>query len=337
MPPLKVEYAKSGRSKCALKACQEVLEQGELRIGTGNMMPGAEDFSYKWRHLCCFTKRQLSAVSTVDQLEGFDDLDEGDQKLMLKLIKGQLIDKAELKGAVGRITGSKSPTKKQNIKNSRADEFGVSSDEDTDPPFAAPKPSPKKKKKDPNAPKRPVSAFMYFQKEKLPEAKSDNPGVPVKDVRKMVAKLWDELEDEKGKPYRDLAREDKKRYETALKKYENKGSAAADSDSDSDALPPPPSPPPPPPPAADSDEDDDNDAAASKKGDCKYGANCYRTNPEHLRDWNHPTREKNKSPPTTDSPAIKKPKTDLPPPTPTAKGRKRCEYGSSCFRTAPQV
>eukprot|EP01060_Flectonema_neradi_P040775 TRINITY_DN9419_c0_g1_i2.p1 TRINITY_DN9419_c0_g1~~TRINITY_DN9419_c0_g1_i2.p1 ORF type:complete len:248 (+),score=72.33 TRINITY_DN9419_c0_g1_i2:312-1055(+) len=185
----------------------------------------------------------------------------------------------------------------------------------------------KKKKKDPNAPKRPVSAFMYFQKEKLPEAKLANPGVKVTDVRKMVAKMWDELPDEKGKPYRDQAREDKKRYEAELIKYQNKPKASESDDDDGGALPPPP---PPPPPPADSDSESDDEAPIPKKGDCKYGANCYRTSAEHLRDWNHP-KKKNKTPPS--DPPVKKPKPDDPPAT---GGRKRCEYGSSCFRTAPQ-
>ena len=96
MPPLRVEYAKSGRSKCTLKECSKLLDKGQIRIGTGTLMPGADELSYKWRHVCCFTKRQLASVPSVDGIEGYDDLSEADQGLLRRMVRGELIGKFEL-------------------------------------------------------------------------------------------------------------------------------------------------------------------------------------------------------------------------------------------------
>ena len=87
MPPLKVEYAKSGRSKCS--ACKNFLLNGELRIGTGVMMPGMEEYTYKWRHICCFTTRQIKNAGSVDTVEGFDELLDEHQPVVSKMLKGE--------------------------------------------------------------------------------------------------------------------------------------------------------------------------------------------------------------------------------------------------------
>lgn len=87
MPALKVEYAKSGRAKCS--NCKGFIAHGELRIGTGTMMPGMEELSYKWRHICCFTSRQIKNAGSVDTVEGFDDLLEEHQKVLAKMLKGE--------------------------------------------------------------------------------------------------------------------------------------------------------------------------------------------------------------------------------------------------------
>lgn len=96
MPPLKVEYAKSGRSVCSLKECSKPIAKGCVRIGTGAMMPGVDELRYKFRHLCCFTKRQLASVSSVDNIEGYDTLAPADQELVRKMVAGKLIGDASV-------------------------------------------------------------------------------------------------------------------------------------------------------------------------------------------------------------------------------------------------
>ena len=118
MPPLKIELAKSSRGKCALKECGKVIEKGELRVGTGNLMPGAEEYSFKFRHLSCFTKRQLASVSGPEAFEGYPDLCDADKAMVEMLARGELVGKNEL---IGRISpdamASPTPTAKKAKKN----------------------------------------------------------------------------------------------------------------------------------------------------------------------------------------------------------------------------
>ena len=100
MPPLKVELSKSARARCQLKQCGQFIAKGELRVGTGAMMPGMEDYTYKFRHVCCFTKRQLASVDGPSAFVGYDDLCEDDQKVMQRLCRGELVDKHEFRGRV---------------------------------------------------------------------------------------------------------------------------------------------------------------------------------------------------------------------------------------------
>ncbi len=66
-------------------------------------MPGASELTYKWRHLCCFTKRQLASVSGVDQIQGYDDCGPEDQALLGRLVRGELVGDAKI---IGRISGA---------------------------------------------------------------------------------------------------------------------------------------------------------------------------------------------------------------------------------------
>ena len=100
MPTLKVEYAKSSRSRCVNKDCSQFIQKGELRVGTGSTMPGASEMSFKWRHVCCFTKRQLASVGTVDELGGYDEMLPADQLKLQKMVRGELVGKTELRGKI---------------------------------------------------------------------------------------------------------------------------------------------------------------------------------------------------------------------------------------------
>eukprot|EP01064_Diplonema_japonicum_P028193 TRINITY_DN4267_c0_g1_i2.p1 TRINITY_DN4267_c0_g1~~TRINITY_DN4267_c0_g1_i2.p1 ORF type:complete len:369 (+),score=81.56 TRINITY_DN4267_c0_g1_i2:55-1161(+) len=349
MPPLKVEYAKSARSRCANKQCAEIIEKGELRIGTGNMMPGMDDYSYKWRHLCCFTKRQLTSLSTIDQLDGYDDVKDGEQQLLVKLVNGELIDKVELKGATGDCTiGTKRP-------------HDVAEEEDTAPLAKKPKPAPKKKK-DPNSPKKPKNAFMFFLQEQQPIMRGEKPDVPLKDIKKEIANVWADLEDDKGKPYRERARADKKRYDEETKKHEEMKKDEEDGADCVVVSPPVPVPVPVPTPSpiakkqhfvdeeSDISEEVDSEKCVpvSAKPACKYGDACYRENPAHLAQFSHPrdldvaeVKPKMKAKPVEEpSPSPPPPVKKQPAPTTataTAANTTNlpvCPYGALCCRTA---
>merc|ERR1711973_617593 len=74
-----------------------------------------------------------------------------------------------------------------------------------------------KAKKDPNAPKRALSAFMFFAKEERPKVLKDNPSFSVPEVGKELGARWGKLADKKK--FEALAAKDKSRYEAEMKKY----------------------------------------------------------------------------------------------------------------------
>ena len=77
-----------------------------------------------------------------------------------------------------------------------------------------------KKVKDPNAPKRPLSAYMFFAKAERPNILKKHPNYSVTDVAKELGVRWKTIKD-KSK-YEKEAAKDKARYEAAMKKYKAK-------------------------------------------------------------------------------------------------------------------
>ena len=53
----------------------------------------------------------------------------------------------------------------------------------------------KKSKKDPNAPKRPQSAYFLWFNANREELKKDNPDISITDLSKKAGELWKQLED----------------------------------------------------------------------------------------------------------------------------------------------
>ncbi|KAL1916519.1 uncharacterized protein VTP21DRAFT_5710 [Calcarisporiella thermophila] len=77
----------------------------------------------------------------------------------------------------------------------------------------------KKRKKDPNAPKRPLSAYMLFSQEKRKQVLEENPDVKFTEVGKLLGAMWKELSEEEKKIYNDKASKDKERYEREKADY----------------------------------------------------------------------------------------------------------------------
>jgi hypothetical protein len=97
----------------------------------------------------------------------------------------------------------------------------------------------KKQKKDPNAPKRPLSGYMIFCSEKRDEVKKADSSLTLTGVAKKLGELWRGLSKEEQKPYNDKAAKDKQRYEAEKAAYEKKGKekpkpAAADDEEEED-------------------------------------------------------------------------------------------------------
>ena len=83
----------------------------------------------------------------------------------------------------------------------------------------------KKAKKDPEAPKRPLSSYMYFVSKKRESVTEKNPNMAPTEAIKTLGEMWGQLEKgKKGKKgtkkYEDLATEDRARYEGEKKVYD---------------------------------------------------------------------------------------------------------------------
>mgnify|MGYP000858041294 CR=1 FL=1 len=79
-----------------------------------------------------------------------------------------------------------------------------------------------KKKKDPNAPKRALSAFLFFSSDKRQEVIDNNPGIKFVDITREISKLWGEIDANSKKKYEEKAKKDKERYEKEKAEYEAK-------------------------------------------------------------------------------------------------------------------
>jgi len=85
---------------------------------------------------------------------------------------------------------------------------------------AAPKPrGSKKAKKDPKAPKRGLSAYMFFANEQRQNVIAENAGVTFGQVGKILGERWKALNDKQRGPYEAKAAADKKRYEEEKAAY----------------------------------------------------------------------------------------------------------------------
>jgi len=76
-----------------------------------------------------------------------------------------------------------------------------------------------KKKKDPNAPKRGLSAYMFFANDQRDKVREDNPGIKFGEVGKVLGEKWKALNEKQRTPYEAKAAADKKRYEEEKATY----------------------------------------------------------------------------------------------------------------------
>ncbi|PKI83034.1 Non-histone chromosomal protein 6 [Malassezia vespertilionis] len=79
-----------------------------------------------------------------------------------------------------------------------------------------------KAKKDPAAPKRPLSAYMFFSQDWRERVKADNPEAGFGDVGRLLGTKWKEMGDEEKKPYVEKANKDKERAESEKAAYNSK-------------------------------------------------------------------------------------------------------------------
>ncbi|XP_037086834.1 high mobility group protein DSP1-like [Pollicipes pollicipes] len=83
-----------------------------------------------------------------------------------------------------------------------------------------------RRKKDPNAPKRALSAFFCFCNDERPAIRAAHPDYTVGDVAKELGRMWGECDEAGKKKYVALAEKDKERYAREMAIYKNGGRAA---------------------------------------------------------------------------------------------------------------
>ncbi|KAJ0397691.1 hypothetical protein P43SY_002397 [Pythium insidiosum] len=76
-----------------------------------------------------------------------------------------------------------------------------------------------RKKKDPNAPKRPLSAYFFFCNEIREQVRSENPNKKVTEIAQLLAERWRALPDKKRVKYQKMHEEAKVRYEEQMDSY----------------------------------------------------------------------------------------------------------------------
>lgn len=72
---------------------------------------------------------------------------------------------------------------------------------------------------DPNAPKRSLSAYMFFASENRESVRNDNPGIAFGQIGRVLGERWKALSTDDRIPYETKAAKDKKRYEAEKEQY----------------------------------------------------------------------------------------------------------------------
>lgn len=80
----------------------------------------------------------------------------------------------------------------------------------------------RKRQKDPNAPKRSLSAFFWFCQDERGKVKAVNPELTVGEIAKELGKRWNDVSEDTKSKYEALAAKDKARYEKEMKAYKGK-------------------------------------------------------------------------------------------------------------------
>ncbi|KAF9463385.1 high mobility group box domain-containing protein [Collybia nuda] len=77
-----------------------------------------------------------------------------------------------------------------------------------------------KAKKDPKAPKRAMSAYMFFSQDWRERIKAENPDAGFGEIGRLLGTKWKELDDKEKKPYIEQAAKDKTRAEDEKTAYD---------------------------------------------------------------------------------------------------------------------
>lgn len=107
--------------------------------------------------------------------------------------------------------------------------------------LASPTAKRERKKKDPNEPQKPVSAYALFFRDTQAAIKGQNPSASFGEVSKIVASMWDSLDEEQKQVYKRKTEAAKKSYLKALAAYKaNQLSQSTSAEMETNSSPPRP-------------------------------------------------------------------------------------------------
>jgi hypothetical protein len=90
-----------------------------------------------------------------------------------------------------------------------------------------------KKKKDPNAPKKALSAYMFFAQANRDKVKKENPDATFGELGKLLGKQWSKASKSDKAKYEAKANKDKERYEKEKAKYDKKRESSSEEEEES--------------------------------------------------------------------------------------------------------
>ncbi|KAJ2493174.1 hypothetical protein IWW37_000824 [Coemansia sp. RSA 2050] len=80
--------------------------------------------------------------------------------------------------------------------------------------------------RDPNRPKRPMTGYLIFMQDKFQELKREHPNTPPKEIVTMGAQAWQNMDEDKRRPFMAQAEALQTKYQGDMAKYESQlGSA----------------------------------------------------------------------------------------------------------------
>ena len=83
----------------------------------------------------------------------------------------------------------------------------------------------KRAKKDPSAPKRPSSAFLYFSQGRRSQIKEANPDLRNTQVSRVLGEMWRSLSDDERRPHLEKEKEEREKYKVAMTEWKQENEA----------------------------------------------------------------------------------------------------------------
>jgi len=136
------------------------------------------------------------------------------------------IETEEKEEAATTTTKKKPPVKRSGSSTAAAAGGGAK-------PKQTKKPAKKRAKKDPNAPKNPTTAYMYYSKQKRTELKEKNKNIQFGELSRQISQSWKELTDDDKKPFVKLHAIDKERFQKEMQNYTKPSDSESDSEESS--------------------------------------------------------------------------------------------------------